>query len=164
MAVKNQAPPMFKASAIDASKYTHPWMTPLPAGRARAYDLLYKGTTVVLFAFGLYTCLEVGRGSWYVFKANHYPAEQAEAVGAMSLPWCMCGVCACCPCSMHALVLLTAATVTGHAMSIAWLVQHTAVRMLCAVSLPYVDLVVHCARLHVRCHAQDLKASSLASK
>ena len=74
--------PMFRPSPNDSSKFQHPWLKPLPSGRAKLYDLAYKVTSATLFAFAAYQMVEICRGSWYIMKANHgnpAPADEKAA-------------------------------------------------------------------------------------
>jgi hypothetical protein len=59
---------MFKPTL--SGKYIHPWLKPLPAGRAAAYDLAYKATSTLLFGFACYGLFEVCRASWFITRAN----------------------------------------------------------------------------------------------
>lgn len=59
-------------------KYNHPWIKQLPTGRARVYDVMYKGATTVLalaFAYGLF---ETGRGSYHILTASRERANTAK--------------------------------------------------------------------------------------
>lgn len=62
-------------------RFTHPWLAPLPPGRARAYDLIYKVCATALIAVSAYTFVEVGRGTYYVMHSNRARrAADAEQV------------------------------------------------------------------------------------
>eukprot|EP00197_Chlamydomonas_leiostraca_P007134 CAMPEP_0202865120 /NCGR_PEP_ID=MMETSP1391-20130828/5284_1 /ASSEMBLY_ACC=CAM_ASM_000867 /TAXON_ID=1034604 /ORGANISM="Chlamydomonas leiostraca, Strain SAG 11-49" /LENGTH=84 /DNA_ID=CAMNT_0049544921 /DNA_START=51 /DNA_END=305 /DNA_ORIENTATION=+ len=71
--------PMFRPNPNDSSRFQHPWLKPLPTGRAKTYDLAYKATSALLFAFAAYGMVEIGRGSWYIFKANHMTPSEEKA-------------------------------------------------------------------------------------
>jgi hypothetical protein len=72
---------MFKPDL--SGKYIHPWLKPLPAGRARAYDLGYKGVSTLLFAAATYGLFELGRCCYHIASANRQaappPGAEAEA-------------------------------------------------------------------------------------
>ena len=67
--------------------FSHPWLAPLPPGRARLYDLTYKAVTTGLVLFSAYAFYEVGRGSYYIMHSNRLNRAQEEAqaqVGALA--------------------------------------------------------------------------------
>lgn len=69
------APPNANAHP-QTGRFQHPWLTPLPTGRARIYDVMYKSVTTLLVAFSVYGFYEVGRGTYYVMNSNHAPKQQ----------------------------------------------------------------------------------------
>ncbi|EFJ42067.1 hypothetical protein VOLCADRAFT_121584 [Volvox carteri f. nagariensis] len=74
------APPTPNA-APQAGRFQHPWLTPLPPGRARVYDIMYKSVTTLLVAFSAYGFYEVSRGTYYVMHSNRMRKQQdAEQV------------------------------------------------------------------------------------
>ncbi|KXZ43673.1 hypothetical protein GPECTOR_83g285 [Gonium pectorale] len=68
-------------AAPSGSRFAHPWLAPLPPGRARAYDLLYKTVATGLVAFSAFSFFEVGRGTYYVMHSNR-AGQQGDQVPA----------------------------------------------------------------------------------
>ena len=70
---------MFKPDL--SGKYIHPWLKPLPSGRARAYDLGYKAVSTLLFGAAAYGLFELGRGCYYIASSSSQvqPAPVAAA-------------------------------------------------------------------------------------
>jgi hypothetical protein len=74
--------PGFQFPKDDGGKYQHPWMRPLPAGRARMYDMMHRGTVFALVGISLYGFFEVARGSYHIMAANRqYAAAQVGRGG-----------------------------------------------------------------------------------
>ncbi|PNH11061.1 hypothetical protein TSOC_002156, partial [Tetrabaena socialis] len=70
-----------------AGRFTHPWLAPLPAGRARIYDIAYKTVATALVAFSAFAFFEVGRGTYYVMNSNRMRQQkEAEAVRQTASP------------------------------------------------------------------------------
>ena len=67
----------------DGGKYQHPWLRPLPAGKARIYDLMQRSTTTLLIAFTAYGFFEVGRGCYHIIQHNR--AQAAAQVRVLRL-------------------------------------------------------------------------------
>eukprot|EP00201_Polytomella_parva_P007362 CAMPEP_0175078846 /NCGR_PEP_ID=MMETSP0052_2-20121109/24417_1 /TAXON_ID=51329 ORGANISM="Polytomella parva, Strain SAG 63-3" /NCGR_SAMPLE_ID=MMETSP0052_2 /ASSEMBLY_ACC=CAM_ASM_000194 /LENGTH=76 /DNA_ID=CAMNT_0016348957 /DNA_START=86 /DNA_END=316 /DNA_ORIENTATION=+ len=60
------------------SKFAHPWLAPLPAGRAKVYDLAYKTVTVSLALLSGYTLFEVCRGSFFILNESQPSSIKKE--------------------------------------------------------------------------------------
>ncbi len=68
------APP--STGAASSARFNHPWLAPLPPGRARMYDIGYKVVTTALIAFSAFAFFEVGRGTYYIMGSNKARREQ----------------------------------------------------------------------------------------
>jgi hypothetical protein len=58
--------------------FGHPWLAPLPPGRARFYDLTYKAVTTGLVLFSAFAFYEVGRGTYFIMHSNRLHRAQEE--------------------------------------------------------------------------------------
>lgn len=70
--------------AAHQGKYTHPWLSPLAPGRTKFYNVMHKTLVTGFIAFAAYGFYEVGRGSYYIMKANREKAAQAQVEQAPS--------------------------------------------------------------------------------
>eukprot|EP00798_Chlamydomonas_sp_ICE-L_P001873 gene1873-33290_t len=74
----------FQYPRDDGGKYQHPWMTKMPAGRSKAYNLVQKGVVTLLMGATAYGFYEVGRGCYFIMRqaqerARVYVAAEAAA-------------------------------------------------------------------------------------
>ena len=59
------SPPLF-SNELDKSRFQHPWIQPIPIGRARIYNIMYRTTSSILLGLALYGLMETCRGAYYV--------------------------------------------------------------------------------------------------
>jgi hypothetical protein len=84
------------AAAMQAGKYSHPWMKSLPTGRAKAYDLAYKATTTLLAGFAAYGFFEVARGAWFIASApTAEPSGEPSKPVSAHVACCLSSRCGC---------------------------------------------------------------------
>lgn len=98
--------PTFKLPE-NAGKYVHPWLKPLPKGRASAYDLAYRAVVTGLIAFAVYGSVEVARGSYYIM-GGHKRAVSSAARPRSGLRLRRVALLRCGPCVFQPRVLLCA--------------------------------------------------------